>query len=310
MTIYLLRHLQVLFDTLGRLARAPLPSLITIAVLAVAIALPVLLYKISLSLQQAVGDWRGDYPITLFLQADSEAEAIEFGQRLLQIPTIRDVAYISKQEALTEFKTLSGFGDLLDGLTENPLPALLIVYPQPNLATANASDALPALIAQLQAMPAVDMLNYDGDWRARLSAIIALCERVVLLLAGFMATGVVLIISNTVRLGVLSRADEIHVIEQIGGTAAFIRRPFLYAGVIHALLGGLLALVFANIAIFLLARPLHHLAELYQSNIRLSATELRLCASVLVAASGLGWLAARLTAGNQVRKLRANAPER
>ena len=303
---WLLRHLQVLFDTLGRMWNTPLPTLMTLTMLGIAMALPLVLHTAVNSLAGAAGQWHHRPQISLFLNipADDRAmddAAVEFGQRLLQIPAIEDIEYISPGEAITEFKRVSGFGAALDNLPENPLPPLLVVYPDP----AQEVAQIEQLVAQLAALEEVDGANFDHLWLQRLSAILVLFKRAVAVLAVLMAVGVVLIISNTVRLGIAGRADEIEIIDQVGGTRAFIRRPFLYFGALQGLFGALFACAIGNVGLYLLGKPVATLAALYDSSFRIEWPGFSLSTGVVLCAALLGWLAARVTVD-----WRLSAPEK
>ena len=113
MKTLVLRHLQVLFDTLGKMAQNPLPTIMTIAVLGVAIALPLMLFKISDSIGHVTGKWQGKPRITIFLQLPesndatlTEESAVNFGQELLRNPGIRDIEYISPEQAFPGVSTV------------------------------------------------------------------------------------------------------------------------------------------------------------------------------------------------------------
>jgi cell division transport system permease protein len=313
MKTLVLRHLQVLFDTLGRMAQNPLPTSMTIAVLGVAIALPLMLFKISESIGHVSGQWQGKPRITIFLQLPnsngatlSDEAALSFGQQLLRNPGIRDIEYTSPEQAFQEFRQSSGLGEMLDDLRENPLPPMLTVFPEVDL----DSEQVEELIGRLSDNPEVHTISYDQLWLERLTAIIGLLRHAVMVLSILMATGVILIISNTVRLGIVNRSEEIEIIDQIGGTGAFIRRPFLYYGVLQGIAGALAAILIANSALLALSTPVERLAKLYDSNLRINWIEFDLLWVVLLTTAVLGWLAARVTAGNYLRKMRASERER
>jgi cell division transport system permease protein len=313
MKTLVLRHLQVLFDTLGRMAQNPLPTSMTIAVLGIAIALPLMLFKISESIGHISGQWQGNPRITIFLQfpesndaTSIDVAALDFGRELLRNPGIRDIEYTSPEQALQEFRQSSGLGGMLDDLRENPLPPMLTVFPEVDL----DNKQVEALIVRLSEHPEVHTISYDQLWLERLTAIIGLLRHAVMVLSILMAIGVILIISNTVRLGIVNRSEEIEIIDQIGGTSAFIQRPFLYYGVLQGIAGALAAILIANSALLVLSKPVERLAKLYDSNLRINWIEFELLWVVLLTTAVLGWVAARVTAGNYLRKLRASVRER
>ena len=126
-----------------------------------------------------------------------------------------------------------------------------MVYP----AATDDIEKMEVLAAQLAARDEVDGAIFDQQWLRRLAAILALFQRGVTVLAALMMLGVILIISNTVRLGIASRFREIEIIDQVGGSRAFIRRPFLYFGVLQGGFGALLACAIGNFGLWLLGKP-------------------------------------------------------
>jgi len=234
---YFLRHLQTLFFSLGQMARAPLATLMTVAVIGITLALPTGLYLLLDNLQRLSGGWDAGVQISLFLKQDiGDAEAGRIAERLRAREEIESVRYVSRQAALAEFKRLSGFGEALNLLDENPLPAVLLVRPKPAHGSPQAAAALARSLGETRG---VDLAQLDLEWVKRLNAMLSLARRGVILLAGLLGLAVLLIVGNTIRLAVLNRRTEIEVVKLIGGTDRFIRRPFLYSGLLQGLAGAL-----------------------------------------------------------------------
>jgi len=302
-SVWLSRHLQVLFDTLGRLWKTPLTSAMTILVLAIAMTLPMVLYKIVDSLESVTANWIDNPRISVFLESGTDAEIpdpIEFGQKLLQNPKVEDVQYISPEQGLAEFDNLDGFTEAIEALPSNPLPPLLIVVP----ATGRDNDATMTLADELESMQGVDTAVYDQQWLNRLAAIVDLIRRGVLVLACLMGIGIVLVISDTVRLGIINRAAEIEIIDQVGGTHAFIRRPFLYSGALHCFFGALFAWGVTNLTLYLLASPVSRLTLLYESDFMIGWISPGIAFVVTAVAVSLGLLASRFTVDRHLRGLK------
>ena len=299
---YLLRHAQVLFATLGQLARAPLASALTLAVIGIALALPSGLYVMLDNFQRLSAGWDRGTQISLFLKRNvSEGQALKLAQQLRALPTVSGVDFISREAALAEFKQRSGFGAALNALDNNPLPAVLVVRP----AASDNPAAVETLVASLARLPGVDQVLLDIEWLRRLTVILQLTERAVLLLAALLSLAVLLIIGNTIRLAVVNRQTEIEVVQLVGGTAAFIRRPFLYTGLLQGLLGGLLAWVLVEGSLWLLNGPAQELAGLYGSQFTLIGLEAGPGISLVAGGAVLGWLGARLAVGQQLRRFEA-----
>ena len=296
---YLLRHAQVLFATLGQLARAPLATALTLAVIGIALALPSGLYVVLDNLERLSTGWDRGAQVSLFLKRDvSEGQALKLAQQLRALPTVSGVDFISREAALVEFKQQSGFGAALNALDSNPLPAVLVVRPAAN----DNPVAVETLVTTLARLPGVELAQLDIEWLRRLAALLQLAERAVLLLAVLLALAVLLIIGNTIRLGVVNRQTEIEIVQLVGGTPGFIRRPFLYTGLLQGLLGGLLAWVLVDGSLVFLNGPAQELAGLYASGFALSGLGVGSGAALVVAGATLGWVGARLAVGQQLRR--------
>lgn len=298
---YLLRHVQVLLATLGQFIRSPLPTLLTAAVLGIALALPMGLFVLVDNLTQATAHWHEQPQISLFLRSGVDSGiARQMAADIRERDDVADVNFLSAEAALDDFKKHSGFGLALDALTDNPLPSVLIVVPG---SQTRDPAAISRLAAELSDLPRVDVAQLDLEWVQRLYAVLALAKRSIAVLAVVLGLGVVLIISNTTRLAVLNRREEIEVIDRIGGTAAFVRRPFLYAGFLHGVLGAIFAWVVVGVGITLLAGPIADLAVLYGSAFALDGVSWRLVLLLLTVGGGLGWVASRITVAHQLRRL-------
>lgn len=301
MKTYVLRHLQVFFYSLGQLARTPFASLMTIAVIGIALALPSGLYVLIDNVQRVSAGWDGSGKISLFLkQGTDDKGAQRLAEKIRRMAPVASVDYMSPDQALVEFRRLSGFGDALDALTENPLPAVLVIRP-----TANADNptSLEQLLKELRQLDDVDLAQLDLAWVKRLYALLQLARRGVWVLALLLSLAVILIMGNTIRLAVLNRRDEIEVIKLVGGTNAFIRRPFLYAGSLQGLAGGLAAWALVSAVLALLAQPINELASLYASRFAVHALDARATAVLLGVGAVLGWLGSRIAVGRHLHDI-------
>lgn len=264
---WMAHHSTTAIDSLLRLLRTPLQSLMTWLVVAIAVALPAVLYIALTNIQNIGYSWQDSSQISVFLNKQvSDSQAEELRRRWANRADIAQVTYVSPATALEEFKTASGLGDVVDSLDENPLPGVLLV--QPGLAGSTPAG-LEALEQVLRQDPLVTDVRIDMQWVQRLHQFMAVAQRVVMALAGLLALGVILVIGNTIRLAIENRRDEILVVKLVGGTNAYVRRPFLYTGLWYGLGGGLLALILLAIGLGWLAGPVAHLADLYQSSFRL-----------------------------------------
>jgi cell division transport system permease protein len=254
-------------DSLQRLTRNFFSSLLTWLVIGIALALPVGLSVALDNARSVSGGWDSPAQVSLFLRAEMTLEAAERLQEILRRRAdVADTRLVSRDEALGEFRQLSGFGDVLESLEDNPLPNLILVTPRKRQLDAAEGEALQA---ELQALPGVERAVLDMEWVQRLNALMQLSQRLVLALGFILALGVLLVIGNTIRLAIENRRDEILVVKLVGGSDAFVRRPFLYTGLWYGFGGALLAWLIVSAALWWLREPLSTLALLYQSDFTL-----------------------------------------
>jgi cell division transport system permease protein len=290
---WLMRHLQVALASLGRLARSPLASLMTLGVIGIALALPSALHLLLLNVESMSGDWDNVASISLYLEPlVDERQAESLARRIGDEPGVAETRLIGRDQALAEFRAMSGFSEALNSLASNPLPAVIIVTP----ATDQAHPAaLERLSDHLKALPGVDIAQLDLQWVQRFHAITEIAGRAVWVLATLLGIAVVLTVFNTIRLEIQARQQEIEISKLIGATDAFIRRPFLYSGFWYGALGGLLCWLLVTFSLWLLNAPVARLAGLYESAFALSGMSfdtvlLLLCASTLLGLAG-SWIA-------------------
>ncbi len=294
-TRFFQEHARVCLFSLGQLYRAPLASLLTAAVIGITLALPAGLHVLLANFNRVSLSWERTVQASLFLKDSvSEARGRELAQQIARRSEVSDVRYISRAEALAEFRRHSGFGAALDLLGENPLPAVVTVQPKGQLAPA----AVEGLVNQLRGLPEVEVAQLDQAWLQRLHAILRIVELVVQAIALLLGLAVIIIIGNTIRLDIQNRKDEIVVMKLLGATNGFIRRPFLYTGFWYGLSGGLLAWLLLEGVLWSLTEPVSRLAGLYQSDFRLTglghdATIGLFAISILLGLLGSWWTVGR-----------------
>jgi cell division transport system permease protein len=298
---WLARHAQTLLGSLGRIVQHPVATLMTMAVIAVALALPLFLDVFLQNLRTATSDWNQAFDISVYMDkqvgsARVQTLAKEFRGR----PDVANVRVITAEDALTQFKAGSGFGHALDALTDNPLPDTLVVTPALAASTAQGTEALKQALAT---SAGVQTVQIDTDWVKRLVSLLDIMRRIVLLTGGLLGLGVMLVIGNTIRLDILNRRAEIEVMKLVGGTDGFARRPFLYSGVWYGLGGGLLALILVALAVALLAQPVTHLAGLYGSQFRLKGLGFGGSVSILLVSVALGWMGSWFAATHHIKQI-------
>ncbi len=296
-----IRHMQVLFSSLGRLWQHPWGSLLNILVIAIAMALPAGLHLLVGNLEQLASNWRGGASATLFLKQDiSNHEVQRFLSSLRTMPEIGEITHLTPQQALAEFRQYSGLGDALSLLKSNPLPHVVLIHP----ADANSSvEKFGALVERLRKKAAVDRAFIDLQWVARFQGMVQLLQRGSRLLALLLSLAVLLVIGNTIRLEIQGRHQEIEIIKLVGGSHAFIRRPFLYQGFWYGLLGGFGAALLVWISLLTLQSPIRHLSQLYGDSYHLMGMGFGLPLLLLFSGGLLGVLGAWVAVRQQLSRV-------
>lgn len=298
---YLLSHVHSLFHSLGRMARAPWTTLMTVAVIGIALALPAGLYVLLQNLQAAGAGWQHDARISLFLHRTLPLEeAAALAERLRGWPEVAAVTLVTPEAALEEFRRLSGFEAALEALGENPLPAVVVV--QPRLEARDAAR-LQALLERLRQQAGVERAQLDLAWVQRLFALMEIGRRGVLVLGLLLSLAVLLVVGNTIRLAIENRREEIEVQKLVGATDGFIRRPFLYGGMLHGLAGAVLAWLLVQLAVLALAGPVRHLAVLYRSELTLQGLGAGVTLLLLACGALLGLAGAWLAVARHLREI-------
>jgi cell division transport system permease protein len=264
----------------------------TAAVIGIALALPAGFLGLLDNVEAVTAQWRSGWQASLFLERDlPPASQRKLADAIRERDEVDAVTRLSREEALAEFQRHSDFDRALELLETNPLPPVLIVEPRSGL----DPGATGELTADFDNRPEVERVRLDRQWVQRLHALLNLAERGIWLITALLGITVILVVGNTIRLDIESRRDEIVISKLIGGTDAFVRRPFLYAGLGYGIAGGMLATILVEGGRWILARPVNQLASLYDSSFRLDGIGLAGVGTLFAAGALLGllgsWLA-------------------
>jgi len=299
------RHAQALLGSLGRLARQPLATLLTVLVIGIALALPAALYLTVANMRSVTRGLDDTVQLSVYFRlSTTEAEAKKAAAAIAARHGIAQTKLVSPDEGLAEFQKLSGIGDALKALPDNPLPWLLQVRPAP---PQDSAAAVESLAGELRKMDGVDIVEADTAWVRRLHAIEDTMQQLVLLVAAVLAAGVLAVVGNTIRLEINGRRAEIEVTKLVGGSNAFVRRPFLYSGLWQGLAGGLLAAGLVTIGLMVLEPFIARLAAAYGSSFALQGLSITEWPVVVGSGAALGFLGAWLAAAYHLRRIEPRA---
>ena len=282
-------HREAAAMSVEKLFREPISNMLTIFVIAIALALPTFGLALANAVNQEVN--RLDAPPQLSVLTESSLtldEAKRLAEKIERQPGVASVKVVDRDTALTEFIEATGLSALSSRMENNPLPHTLWLYPASNIRSAG----LAQLSQDLKALPGIAEVILDSRWLERLEAFIALARSIALAVGVAMALGVVLTLGNTLRLGIESRREEIVVIKLIGGGNAFARRPFLYTGALIGALGGLVSGLLIFITFEVLNAPISQLFELYDRSAAVSVFGFGDLVLLVIVGSVLGWISA------------------
>lgn len=296
-----LHHAQQCIGSLGELARHPFASLMTMAVLGLSLTLPATLYVIVKNTDSVGANFQQASEITVFLRQDlNDQEVATFTKRMQLNAAVSETRLIEKEQALAEFRERSGFGDALETLDRNPLPDVLIVTPHLEHRAPAAAEALRQELTQQRE---VDEARLDVGWLQRFQAIVQLIRDGFLGLALLLCIAVVLIVGNTIRLNISSKRDEIMVMKLVGATDAYIQRPFLYTGLWYGIVGGIITWLATAALLWWLSSAVRDIADLYQSQFRLTGLNWAEMGVIWALAIGLGLLGSHIAVRKHVRAI-------
>ncbi|HEY9540032.1 MAG TPA: permease-like cell division protein FtsX [Luteimonas sp.] len=289
-------HVYSFVASLGRVLRKPWATALTVGVMAVALALPLGLWLVLGNVERFSGSVQQSREISVFLKQDVAGErATALAEELRDRRNVGDVQLLTPEQGLQSLRDKGVPAPAVDAAGDNPLPYVLVVTP--------AGDEM-MLAAGLEQLPEAELVQHDTQWRERLDGWLRFGGRVAWVLAFLLGLGALLVVGNTVRLDIQSRREEISVLQLLGATDGFIRRPFLYLGAWYGIGAGAIALGLLATAGHALREPLAQLAASYGSRFELTGFTPQVALAVLAGAVVLGWLGAGFVTGHYLRQTR------
>ena len=294
-TMYVLR--SVLADLLKR----KFGTLLTIIVIAVSLTIPTVSYLLWKNLHLATTQFYPESELTIYLHKNlSEDDANLVVEKIRQQEGVESLNYVSRQESLNEFKSWSGFGEQLEVLDDNPLPAVVMVKPTKAY---NESEKRAELRTALNKIKGVQEVRLDNDWQEKLTALSWLFAHVAIFCTVLMAIGVFLVIGNSIRADVYGARASINVMKLLGATDQFILRPFLYTGMIYALLGGVLAVILSSFIVGYFTSAVKYVTDIFAVSFNLNGLAVGELIFLLAACLLMGYVGAWIAATRHIAML-------
>lgn len=287
-------------NALADMLRQPLATLLTVMVIAISLTLPSVCYLVWKNVSNAAEQWYPTPQLTVYLDKALDDNAAESVVKALKTEAgVEKVNYLSRDEAMGEFRNWSGFGGAMDMLEQNPLPAVAIITPKMNF---QDSATLNTLRDRVAAVSGVDEVRMDDSWFARLAALTGLVGQIAAMIGILMIIAVFLVIGNSVRLNIFSRRDTINVMKLIGATDGFILRPFLNGGALLGFCGALLSLLLSEALVLRLGSVVTHVAKVFGTTFDLHGLAWDESLLLLLTAAMIGWIAAWLATVQHLRR--------
>jgi cell division transport system permease protein len=286
---------QALASAYKNMNHQPLMTILTSIMIGFILTWPTFLWILSNQTQQAIDDWQNKAYFTFYLPSQvNEQVKNDILQRLQSMPNLKSVNVITPQNALKRLlkdddaKTLNSLN------LDNPLPYVIEIQPQ--TADFNA-QTLALFYKKISQIPYLQGSKDNLTWFQRLAAIQGFLNRFSMLLLLILVMGVAFLISNTLRMVIHSRYEEIQVLKLVGATNRFILAPFLYTGAAYSFLGALFAIMTVDISIGYLQAYFQPLADLYHYAGGISfisfAQSLRIMFLSLILGWGAAWIFVR-----------------
>lgn len=298
MTAWMRQHALALGDALRRLAAQPLASVVSILVLALAIALPVIAAIALRSIGAATSGLDTDPHVNVFVALEATPAEVRGIEQALKVhPDALSVRFIPRAQAFEELKSTTHLAEILATLDHNPLPDAFTLRIRPD-----AVDRIAALRDDIARIPKVDQVLADFEWSQRLARWVRFGDRMLVVLALVLAAAVTFIVGHLIRLQVLTRREEIEVSQLIGATAADVRRPLLYHGVLQGALAGAAAIALAGGIAAWARQEMRALAPNYSVELKLVFLDPISIGAVVLLAAALGFVGSWVAVSRELRR--------
>ncbi|HEX7050502.1 MAG TPA: permease-like cell division protein FtsX [Longimicrobiales bacterium] len=242
---------HALREALAAFRRAPVLTGLSAAMIGLSLFVVGLFGLAAHNIRRVLDDIESRVEIVAYLRDDAPPDAVELAlTEIRAFPEVLEAIHISRAEALEIARQeLPEFRSLFTGLEVNPLPASFEIRLRPGWRSPAIVEAVAARIADYGF---VEEITYGRDWIDKIHLLRQIAGATAFVVGGAFAAVAVLIIAAAVRMAIFARRDEIAIMQLVGATNGFVRRPFLAEGLMTGLLGAALALglTYAVYAVF------------------------------------------------------------
>lgn len=215
-------------------------NVVTVGTITLALLIASLFMLVFFNLENAAENWSERVQVTVYFDRELTAqEQGAFREKIIALPGAAKAGYVSREEALKRFRArLRGQETLLEGVRADVLPTSFEI----SLKRASRdTQSVEAFVTRLKRIPGISEIQYGEEWVRRFNTFLNFMRLLGGLLGGFLVVAVVFIVSNTIKLTIYARRDELEVMALVGATRFFIKAPFLLEGILQGAAGALLA---------------------------------------------------------------------
>jgi cell division transport system permease protein len=217
-------------------------NLITVGIISLSLLVLSTFFMVFLNLQTYLNKWKDQIQVSVYLADNNKPEDISLIQKKINsFPQVKKVSLITKEEALSFFKdSFPGQKKALESLKDNPLPASMDIQLKDEY---RGPDEVKNFALQIKNIPGVEDVEYGQTWIEGYANFLRFMRSAALAVGIVILLATIFIISNTIKLTLFARKDEIEIMKLVGATNFFIKIPFFLEGILQGLLGAFFALI-------------------------------------------------------------------
>lgn len=301
-----MQHIKAFIRTFSDLIKSPLSTLTNTLMIGISLSLPIIGYSLIKSTENLSFALEHKPHINVYISPLAPAIDISAIENELKFTQgVKKQRTVSQQQALKEFEEASGIKDILKSLNKNPLPTTIIVTPMDSHLSRNG---IQQLTDEINKIDGIEDIQVNQEWLERLNSITSFANTLLFVFTSLIAIAILLTLSNTIRLLISNRKNEILISKLVGANDSYVRRPFLYLGFMYGLLGGIIAYGITAVILLVLQQPVNKFSLSYDNSQSTSFDLYTLSMSevgiILISSAILGWLAARLSVGKHLNAIK------
>ena len=290
-----------LLESVQHLSRHAWVTLFVWLLIGVALSLPAGFWLVQHNIHLLAQQLHDDTGFTVYFHPASASETIEeVRQHVAQSTAVQTVDLTTAEQAMEEFRQVTGYDQELVALDDNPLPASLSVV----MSQDASSNTTEALLDSLRSYAVVDSIDFDTEWIRNLNAIHRVVSTLMWIVGALFGFGVVFVTFASVRLAIESKFRELRVLSLIGASDRYLRRPFIYCGILYGFGGGVVATALVFGALFAIKDPLNQLVQGFGGTIQLVSLDYFSASVEIGIGTLLGYLGALFVSISEIQKRR------